>query len=240
MHTRRVDLSMKVEIFSDVVCPWCAIGKRRFEAALEGFDHREEVDVHWRAFELDPSAPPSSDVDVASHIAEKYGMSRAQAIASQEKLAELAAADGLEFHFELTKRANTFAAHRLLHYAHEVGLQDALKERLFRAYFTEGEAIADHATLVRLGTEVGLDADKSAEVLESGRYATEVRADEAAARDLGVTGVPFFVIDRRYGISGAQRPEMILQVLDEAWAKAHPLIVSGDAGERCEDGSCPA
>jgi predicted DsbA family dithiol-disulfide isomerase len=239
MHTRRVDLNMKVEIFSDVVCPWCAIGKRRFEAALEGFDHREEVDVHWRAFELDPSAPPSSDVDVASHIAEKYGMSRAQAIASQEKLAELAAADGLEFHFELTKRANTFAAHRLLHYAHEVGLQDALKERLFHAYFTEGEAIADRATLVRLGTDIGLDADKSAEVLESGRYANDVRADEAAARELGVSGVPFFVIDRRYGISGAQSPEMILQVLDEAWAKAHPLVVTGDPGERCEDGSCP-
>jgi predicted DsbA family dithiol-disulfide isomerase len=231
--------SMKVEIFSDVVCPWCAIGKRRFEAALERFDHQDEVDVHWRAFELDPSAPASSDVDVATHLAEKYGMSRAQAIASQERLADLAAADGLEFHFERTKRANTFDAHRLLHYAHEVGAQDALKERLFRAYFTEGEEIADHATLVRLGTEVGLDSDKSAEVLESGRYATEVRADEAAARELGVTGVPFFVIDRRYGISGAQSPEMILQVLDEAWAKAHPFVVSGDAGERCEDGSCP-
>jgi predicted DsbA family dithiol-disulfide isomerase len=230
---------MQVEIFSDVVCPWCAIGKRRFEAALENFDHQDEVDVHWLAFELDPSAPASSDVDVATHLAQKYGMSREQAITSQERLAELAAADGLEFHFERTRRANTFDAHRLLHYAHEVGAQDALKERLFRAYFTEGEEIADHATLVRLGTEVGLDSDKSAEVLESGRYATEVRADEAAARELGVTGVPFFVIDRRYGISGAQSPEMILQVLDEAWAKAHPLVVSGDPGERCEDGSCP-
>ena len=230
---------MEVEIFSDVVCPWCAIGKRRFEAALERFDQQEEVDVHWRAFELDPSAPASSDVDVATHLAEKYGMSRAQAIASQERLADLAAAEGLEFHFELAKRANTFDAHRLLHYAHEVGAQDALKERLFRAYFTEGEEIADHATLVRLGSEVGLDSDKSAEVLESGRYATEVRADEAAARELGVTGVPFFVIDRRYGISGAQSPEMILQVLNEAWAKAHPLVVSRDPGECCEDGSCP-
>jgi predicted DsbA family dithiol-disulfide isomerase len=212
---------MRVEIFSDVVCPWCAIGKRRFEAALELFDHKEEVDVHWRAFELDPSAPASSDVDVATHLAEKYGMSRAQAIASQKQLAELAAADGFEFHFELTKRANT------------------LKERLFRAYFTDGEEIADHATLVRLGTDVGLDADKIAEVLESGRYASDVRADETEARELGVSGVPFFVIDRRYGISGAQSPEMILQVLDDAWAKAHPLLVTSDPGGRCEDGSCP-
>jgi predicted DsbA family dithiol-disulfide isomerase len=234
-----VATSMEVEIFSDVVCPWCAIGKRRFEAALERFDHQDEVDVHWRAFELDPSAPASSDVDVATHIAAKYGMSRAQAVASQERVAELAAADGLEFHFERAKRANTFDAHRLLHYAHEVGAQDALKERLFRAYFTEGEEIADHATLVRLGSEVGLDSDKSAEVLESGRYAAEVRADEAAARELGVNGVPFFVIDRRYGISGAQSPDTILQVLEEAWAKAHPLVVTGDPAERCEDGSCP-
>ncbi len=230
---------MKVEIFSDVVCPWCAIGKRRFEAALERFSHQDEVDVHWRAFELDPYAPASSDVDVATHLAEKYGMSREQAIASQRRLAELAAVDGLEFHFERTKRANTFDAHRLLHYAHEVGVQDALKERLFAAYFTDGEEIADHATLVRLGTDVGLDADKSAEVLESGRYAADVRADEAAARQLGVTGVPFFVIDRRYGISGAQSPGTILEVLEEAWAKEHPLIVSGDPGETCEDGSCP-
>jgi predicted DsbA family dithiol-disulfide isomerase len=126
-----------------------------------------------------------------------------------------------------------------LHYAHEVGVQDALKERLFRAYFTEGEEIADHATLVRLATDVGLDADKTAEVLESGRYAAEVRADETDAGRLGITGVPFFVIDRRYGISGAQSPGTILQVLDEAWAKAHPLLVSGDPGQRCEDGSCP-
>jgi predicted DsbA family dithiol-disulfide isomerase len=230
---------MEVDIFSDVVCPWCAIGKRRFEAALERFDHQEEVDVHWRAFELDPSAPASSDVDVATHLAEKYGMSRAQAIASQERLADLAAAEGLEFHFERTKRANTFDAHRLLHYAREVGLQDALKEHLFHAYFTDGEEIADYPTLVRLARDVGLDADKTAEVLESGWYAAEVRADEADARRLGVTGVPFFVIDRRYGISGAQSPEKILQVLDEAWAKAHPLVVSSELGERCEDGSCP-
>jgi predicted DsbA family dithiol-disulfide isomerase len=233
---------MRVEIFSDVVCPWCAIGKRRFEAALERFDHQEAVDVHWRAFELDPAAPASSDLDMATHLANKYGISKAQATASQERLTELAAADGLEFHFDRTKRANTFDAHRLLRYAHEVGAQGALKERLFRAYFTDGEAIADRATLVRLGTDVGLDAEKSAEVLESGRYAAEVRADEAVARQLGVTGVPFFVIDRRYGIPGAQSPETILQVLDEAWGQAHPLVVPGDPGdpgELCEDGSCP-
>jgi predicted DsbA family dithiol-disulfide isomerase len=232
---------MKFEIFSDVVCPWCAIGKRRFEAALSDFGHAEEVEVHWRSFELDPSAPtaPDLNVDTASHLAAKYGMTREAAVASQENLAAMAALDGLDFRFDKTKRGNTFDAHRLLHYAHEVGLQDELKERLFRAYFTEGELISDRTALVRLGAEVGLDQEKSAEVLEGDRYAAEVRADEQEARTLGINGVPFFVIDRRYGISGAQSPATILQVLDEAWAKSHPLVVTeaGD-GMACEGDAC--
>jgi predicted DsbA family dithiol-disulfide isomerase len=230
---------MKIEIFSDVVCPWCAIGKRRFETALGSFAHADEVDVHWRAFELDPSAPRISEGDVASNLAAKYGMTREAAVASQDRLAALAAQDGLDFHFEKAKRGNTFDAHRLLHYAHEVGLQDELKERLFVAYFTEGESIGDRATLVRLGADVGLDADKSAEVLAGDRYAEEVRADEREAHSLGINGVPFFVIDRHYGISGAQSPEAILEVLDAAWTEAHPLLVTlGDSGVACEGDSC--
>jgi predicted DsbA family dithiol-disulfide isomerase len=216
----------EVEIFSDIVCPWCAIGKRRFEAALEVFSHAEEVDVHWRAFGLDPSAPAVSDVDIAFQLAEKYGMTRDQAVASQERLTATAALDGLEFHFEKAKRGNTFDAYRLLHYAHEVGVQDALKERLFRAYFTEGEAIGDRATLVRLGEEIGLDATKSAEVLGSDRYATEVRADELEARELGIDSVPFFVIDRHFRISGAQSPDAILRVLEEAWTREPSLAIA--------------
>jgi predicted DsbA family dithiol-disulfide isomerase len=232
---------MKIEIFSDVVCPWCAIGKRRFEAALGEFSHADEVDVHWRAFELDPTAPaaPDSEVDAASHLAAKYGMTREAAVASQEKLAAMAALDGLDFHFEKTKRGNTFDAHRLLHYAHEVGLQDELKERLFVAYFSEGASISDRPTLVRLGGEVGLDEEKSAEVLDEDRYAAEVRADEVEARTLGINGVPFFVIDRRYGISGAQSPATILGVLGEAWEKSHPpLVTSVGEGSACEGEAC--
>ena len=193
------------------------------------------------AFELDPSAPrePDPGVDTASHLAAKYGMTRAAAVASQEKLAEMAALDGLDFHFEKTKRGNTFDAHRLLHYAHEVGLQDELKERLFVAYFTEGALISDRRTLVRLGGEVGLDEEKIAEVLDEDRYAAEVREDELEARTLGINGVPFFVIDRRYGISGAQSPAAILQVLSEAWAKSHPLtVISGDSASACEGDAC--
>ena len=232
---------MKIEIFSDVVCPWCAIGKRRFESALGRFAHADEVEVHWRAFELDPSSPAVAEGDTASNLAAKYGMTRDAAVASQERLAALAAQDGLDFHFEKAKHGNTFDAHRLLHYAHEVGVQDALKERLFLAYFTEGEAVGDRATLVRLGAEVGLDEEKSAEVLEGDRYAAEVRADELEPRSLGINGVPFFVVDRHYGISGAQSPRSyaILEVLDAAWADTHPLLVtSADPETSCEGDSC--
>jgi predicted DsbA family dithiol-disulfide isomerase len=230
---------MNVEIFSDVVCPWCAIGKRRFEAAFERFAHRDEVDVTWRAFELDPGAPALVEGDLASHLASKYGMTKEQAVASQERLAAMAAQEGLEFNFDRARRASTFDAHRLLHYALEVGRQDALKERLFLAYFRDGEAISDHETLVRLAEESGLDGTKANEILRSGRYAEDVRADEADARALGITGVPFFVIDRHFGISGAQSPDSILQVLDQAWADTHSgLVVSADAATKCDEDSC--
>lgn len=230
---------MEVEIFSDVVCPWCAIGKSRFEVALEGFAHRDEVEVIWRAFELDPGAPALAEVDLASHLASKYAMTKEQAVASQERLAAMAAEEGLEFHFDRARRANTFDAHRLLHHALQVGRQDALQERLFLAYFRDGESISDHATLVRLAEESGLDGTKVNEILGSGRYADEVRADEADARALGITGVPFFVIDRHFGISGAQSPESMLHVLDEAWADTHSgLVLSTDAATKCDEESC--
>jgi len=228
-----------IEIFSDVVCPWCAIGKRRFEVALERFAHRDEVDVIWRAFELDPEAPAITEGDLASHLASKYAMTKEQAVASQERLTAMAAEEGLEFHFDRARRANTFDAHRLLHYALEVGRQDALKERLFLAYFHDGEAISDHETLVRLSEESGLDGTKANEILRSGRYGDDVRADEADARALGITGVPFFVIDRHFGISGAQNPDSILDILDQAWADTHSgLVLSADAATTCDEESC--
>jgi predicted DsbA family dithiol-disulfide isomerase len=229
---------MKVEIFSDVVCPWCAIGKRRFERAVEGFAHKSELEVTWRAFELDPSAPAHTDSDIAVHLAEKYGMTLAEARASQARLSAMASVEGLEFHFERTRRANTFDAHRLLHFALDVGVQDALKERLFRAYFTEGASIGDTDTLVRLGQEVGLDGPKCAEILQNGTYGAEVRGDEAEARRLGISGVPYFVIDRQYGISGAQQSETILQVLNEAWSRSHTLSTLTGDGAACDDERC--
>jgi len=238
---------MKVEIFSDVVCPWCAVGKRRFEAALGRFEHADEVDVIWRAYELDPRAPARREGDYAGRLARKYGITREQAVAADEALTATAAAEGLEFHFERAQPGNTFDAHRLLHHARTAGtgLQDVLKERLLVAYFTEGAPIGEPETLVRLAAEVGLDPDECADVLGGDRYADEVRTDEREAMELGVTGVPFFVVDGRFGIPGAQDADTILGVLRRAWTKAHPtlevvtpegLTTAGDAA--CEGDSC--
>lgn len=235
-----VDPIVKVEIWSDVVCPWCAVGKHRFEKALSGFAHRDQVEVSFHSFELDPEAPHEQEGDLHDHLATKYGMSRGEAEAKHRQMTEMAAADGWDFHFERARRGNTFDAHRLLHLAAERDVQDAVKERLFRGYFTDGEHIADHATLVRLGVEAGLDADEARAVLASDRYVDTVRADEQQAKAYGITGVPFFVVDRKYGVAGAQPPEALLQVLDTAWAEAHPLQVLTPAGEAdgCADGSC--
>jgi predicted DsbA family dithiol-disulfide isomerase len=233
---------MQVDIFSDVVCPWCAIGKRRFEAALGRFEHADEIEVVWRAFELDPNAPARREGDYADRLARKYGMSREHAVAAHENLTATAAAEGLDFHFDRAQPGNTFDAHRLLHYARETGpgLQDALKERLLLAYFTEGEAIGDPETLVRLAAEVGLDRQQCAEILASDRYAAAVRADEREAHELEVTGVPFFVVDGKFGIPGAQDAETILGVLRRAWAKSHPLEMAEvpAAGGACDGDSC--
>jgi predicted DsbA family dithiol-disulfide isomerase len=236
---------MKVEIFSDVVCPWCAIGKRRFEAALGRFEHADDIDVVWRAFELDPDAPARREGDQVERLARKYGMTRQQAEAANDRLTAAAAVEGLDFHFEQAQSGNTFNAHRLLHYAGSVdtGVQDALKERLFVAYFTEGAAIGDPETLVRLATDVGLDPSECSDILAGDRYADAVRVDEREALELGVTGVPFFVVDGKFGIPGAQDADTILDVLRRAWTRSHPLeVVVADGhtggGVVCEGDSC--
>jgi predicted DsbA family dithiol-disulfide isomerase len=237
---------MKVEIWSDIVCPWCAIGKRRFEKALAGFAHRDEVEVSFHSFELDSNAPHELEGDLADHLAAKYGVSRERADEMHRQMTETAAVDGWEFHFERARSGNTFDAHRLLHLAAEHGVQDAVKERLLQGYLSDGEPIADHATLVRLVAEAGLDADEARAVLDSDRYADAVRADQRQAQAYGITGVPFFVVDRKYGVAGAQAPEELLQVLETAWTEAHPLQVLTPAGgvtpaggaDACADGSC--
>ena len=226
-------MSLKVEIWSDVVCPWCYVGKRRFEAALARFAHRDEVELVWRSFELDASAPPSP-AEAGSYgerLAVKYGRSLEQAQQMLDSMTATAAEEGLDFRFDLARPGNTFDAHRLLHLALEHGRQDALKERLDRATFTEGSPSSEHAALAALAVEVGLPADEVADVLASDRYADAVRADEAQARAYGISGVPFFVVDGKYGISGAQPADVVLQALETAWAERSPLtlVAAGDA-----------
>jgi predicted DsbA family dithiol-disulfide isomerase len=228
---------MHVEIWSDIVCPWCYVGKRRFEAALAAFEQRDDVRVTWRSFELDPQAPRERAVDSATHLAEKYGMTRQQAHASQQNLADVAAGDGLDMRFDLTRGGNTFDAHRLVHFAESHRLQDAMKERLMRAYFTEGERIGDPDVLDRLGREVGLADVDFREVLGTDRYAAEVREDESTAMSLGISAVPFFVVDRRMGAAGAHPPEALLELLRRGW-QARPAIDAVATGATCDVDGC--
>jgi predicted DsbA family dithiol-disulfide isomerase len=209
---------VNVEIWSDVACPWCYVGKRRFEAALAEFDHRDEVNVTWRSFELDPSAPRERALDGATHLAEKYGTTREEALAMQQRMTDVGAGDGLAFRFDIARGGNTFDAHRLLHLAAAHGLQDALKERLLRAYHTEGQPIGDPATLERIAVEVGLPRQEVSDVLAGDRYAAEVRDDERAASSFGIRGVPFFVVNRAMAASGAQSSEILGELLHRGWS----------------------
>ena len=209
---------MLVEIWSDVICPWCYIGKRQFEHALEGFEHRDQVEVVYRAFQLDPSFPQGETMDVADMLAGKMGMPREQAVEMNRQMEERAAGAGLEYDLEGGQVGNTADAHRLVHLAAERGVQGDVMEALYKAHFTDRRSVFDRESLVKVTEEAGLDAATARETLASERFASEVDNDQREARELGATGVPFFVIDRRYGISGAQPAETFAQALERAWA----------------------
>ena len=220
---------MDIEIWSDIACPWCYVGKRRFEAALAQFEHRDEVTVRWRSFELDPQAPREREGDRAQHLADKYGMSVERAHAAEQQMTDTAAGEGLEFRFDIARAGNTFDGHRIVHLAAEHGLQDAMKERLLRAYLSEGELISDVQNLTRLAVEVGLPEDEVAETLAGERFAQDVRTDEQDAGRLGISAVPTFVVDRAIGASGAHPPEALLGRLRQVWERNNPpLVVTGD------------
>jgi predicted DsbA family dithiol-disulfide isomerase len=210
---------MRVEIWSDVVCPWCYLGRWHLELALEGFAHRGEVDIIYRSFELDPAAPPGVTTPTVELLASKYGMSVAQAHDAQRQMEQRAAQRGLTFRMDGLRSGSTRDAHRLLQFARARARQAELAEGLHRAYFTEQASIFDHAALAGLAADAGLDTDEALAVLAGDGYARDVDADEAMARSLGVTGVPFFVFDRRYAVSGAQPPEVLAQVLERTWAE---------------------
>jgi predicted DsbA family dithiol-disulfide isomerase len=211
---------LKVEIWSDVVCPWCYIGKRRIETALEGFEHRVEVEVQYRSFELNPDAPKDEGGGLADRLARKYGVSLEQAKAMNARVSETAAEEGLKYNLDIARPGNTFDAHRLIHLAATEGRQAEMKERLMAAYFVEGKPIGDRETLVELAAELAIDPDRARKALHSNEFATDVRAEEEEAGRLGISGVPFFVIDRRYGVSGAQPAELLARALDQAWSEA--------------------
>ena len=228
-----------MEIWSDIACPWCYVGKRRFETALERFEHRDEVEVVWRSFELDPDAPAERPEDGATHLSKKYGVPHEQAVAMNERMTQTAAGDGLEFNFDRLRLGNTFDAHRLVHLAKSLGRQHEMKERLMRAYLTEGELMSDVKTLERLALEVGLPEDEVRDVLATDRYADAVRADERDAQQLGIHAVPFFVVERAMGVSGAHEPDLLLKMLRKAWEDKNPapLQVVAD-GATCGPDGC--
>lgn len=209
--------TMTIEIWSDVVCPFCYIGKREFETALGQFAHKDEVTVVWKSFELDPNAPKRSEHDMYGMLASKYGGTREDAKARVQGVVQRAKTVGLDYQMDKAIIGNSFDAHRLIQLAKTKGKGAEAEERLFRAYFIEGAHIADHATLVRLGGEIGLDQKTVQDMLASTRFTDEVRADERDAQQLGVRGVPFFVIDRKYGVNGAQQSAHFLGALDQAW-----------------------
>ncbi len=227
-----------VEIWSDVVCPWCYIGKRRFETALSDFEHADSVEVRWRSFELDPRAPFRRAGGMDQHLAAKYGMSVDEARERMSDMDRMAHAEGLAFDLARTQGSNTFDAHRLIHLAHERGLQQgaAMKEALLHAYFIDFQPVSEPDVLVEVGVANGLDRHEVEEMLSGDRFKAEVRSDEAEAAALGCTGVPFFVIDRAFAIPGAQDPDTVLAVLRRAWDRRPSVVVP--SGGVCDDDSC--
>jgi predicted DsbA family dithiol-disulfide isomerase len=209
---------MRVDIWSDLVCPWCYIGKRRLEHALLDFAHRAEVEVVHRSFQLNPSAPLNQTSNRREMLMAKYGRTRPETEEMDARMQQTAARDGLEYHLSADGlTGNTFDAHRLTHLALDRGIQDVAVERFFRGYFTEQRSLFDRQSLTELAIDAGLDRDDVGRVLEDGTYAEAVTHDLREAQALGATGVPFFVIDRRYGVSGAQAVEVFSGALSRAW-----------------------
>ncbi|WP_128377886.1 DsbA family oxidoreductase [Streptomyces cavernae] len=231
---------MRVEIWSDIACPWCYVGKARFEKALAAFPHSDGVEVVHRSFELDPNRKKGDNELVLTMLSRKYGMSEAQAQAGEHNLGKQAAAEGLAYRTEGRDHGSTFDMHRLLHFAKEQGRQDELIQILYRANFAEEESLFEgDERLVALAAEAGLDADEARAVLaDPERYAADVRADEREAAELGANGVPFFVLDRKYGVSGAQPAEVFTQALEQAWGNRSPLIPVQQSGDTAEAEAC--
>ncbi|MGP3910848.1 DsbA family oxidoreductase [Nonomuraea sp. 10N515B] len=212
--------TLRIDIWSDVVCPWCYIGKRRLESALARFEHADEVEIHWHSFQLDPSHPKGHREPSSDRLAEKYGASPAQVREMTQRVTDLAAAEGLTYALDKAISVNTIDAHRVSHLAARHGLGARMHERLLSAHLVEGEVVDDPDTLVRLAAELGIPEDETRKVLDGDAYEDAVQADISEARSLGITGVPFFVLNRAYGVSGAQPADAFLSALRTAREQA--------------------
>lgn len=208
---------MKVNIWSDVRCPFCYIGKRKFEKALEQFPHKDKIEVIWHSFQLDPALKTQPGVHTYDYLADIKGMSREQTVSMHDRVKEIGREVGLEFNFDKAVVANSFDAHRLIQLSKSKGLGDQAEEHLFKAHFTEGKNIDDRETLAQIGVAIGLAEEEVRSVLESDLFTDKVREDEALARTLGIRGVPFFLLNEKFGVSGAQDPQLFFQALHQAW-----------------------
>ncbi|RED61854.1 DsbA family oxidoreductase [Cohnella lupini] len=229
---------MKVEIWSDIICPFCYIGKRRFEAGLQAFAHRDQVKVVYRSFQLDPTIAIHPDKHLFEIAAAKEGTSTEVMAKVSRDIAERAKQDGLLFNYDTVKHTNTMDAHRLSHFAMEYGKEEAVLELLYKAYFTDSLHIGEHETLLSLAEQAGLDHQETVDMLlDSKRYLTAVKEDQLAAKRLGVRGVPYFLINNRYAISGAQPVGAFIQALEAAWKEVSSSQKDEDS-DMCSDGIC--
>ncbi|WP_018615038.1 DsbA family oxidoreductase [Segetibacter koreensis] len=230
---------MKVEIWSDIVCPFCYIGKRKFEKAVEGFEGRDKSEIVWRSFQLDPEMEYVPGQSVHEYLGKRKGTSAAEGKKMNDTMAGIAKEVGLEYNFDKAVINNTLNAHRLLHLAKEKGLQNETKERLFAAYYTEGKNVGDIDTLVQLGEEIGLDGAEVKQTLESEAFVKEVQLDQYEAQKIGARGVPFFVFNDKYAVSGAQPTELFSEVLHKVWEEEKPALTSQEGEGFCTiDGVC--
>lgn len=231
---------MKIEIWSDVVCPWCYIGKRRLESALEEFEHRNEVSIEWKSYQLDPEMETDTNLSIYDYLSKRKGIPYDQALAMGQNVSEVALEVELNYNLDKTIPVNTLLSHEVLHFAKDYNLQTETKECLLKAYFIEGKNLDDRSILINLAQEVGLDTKKLNEALENGSYTSAVQEDIKLGREFGLSGVPFFVFNRKYGISGAQTKEIFLKTLNEAyndWVKQNPKIkLEVMDGKTCQPG----
>jgi len=231
---------MKIDIWSDIMCPFCYIGKRRLEQALSNFEHKNDVEITWHSFQLDPSMTAQPGKSIHQYLAERKGQSLEWSEKVHEQMTKNALADGLVYNFNKAIIANSFDAHRLIHLAHKHGIGGAMKEALLKAYFTDGKNISDHNTLMQIGIDSGLRVLEIGSMLNSDEYAGEVQADIAMAREMGINGVPFFVFDNKYAISGAQPAAVFRDGLQQAWSEYYKsnTALTSEAEICTTDGTC--